>query len=104
MVADKCLDVRQSGAELLVSMDAGCLINIGGALDKIQRTENAGTGKKAGPAWMPLPLFIQQRVTGGTGLPGGTVLAGGSERNDASGPAGESRLAGESDSGGGHAA
>ena len=32
MVADKCACVRETGADVLVSMDSGCLMNIGGAL------------------------------------------------------------------------
>lgn len=55
MVADKCRAVSESGADLLVSMDAGCLMNIGGAMEK--------AGLPA--AYMPLPQFIQQRVSGG---------------------------------------
>ena len=78
MVADKCRAVRQSGAELLLSMDAGCLINIGGALDRLERNSggSADAGKESGPSWMPLPLFIQQRVTGGVQPAGGTASLG----------------------------
>ena len=52
MVKDKCSAVAQSGAEVLVSMDAGCLMNIAGALEK--------TG--AATQCLPLPLFLKQRV------------------------------------------
>lgn len=52
MVKDKCSAVAQSGAEVLVSLDAGCLMNIGGALEK------AG----AGTLCLPLPLFLKQRL------------------------------------------
>ena len=91
MVADKCQAVRQSGADLLLSMDAGCLINIGGALDRLDgaldKTKHTGSeGNAKGPSWMPLPLFIKQRVTGGAQAEGGTPVEG------------------ESDPGGGHAA
>lgn len=34
MVADKIADVGKSGAEAVLSADAGCLLNIGGALEK----------------------------------------------------------------------
>lgn len=34
MVTDKCAALRDSGAEIVVSQDCGCLMNIGGALDK----------------------------------------------------------------------
>lgn len=52
MVKDKCSAVAQSGAEVLVSLDAGCLMNIGGALEK------AGAATQC----LPLPLFLKQRV------------------------------------------
>jgi L-lactate dehydrogenase complex protein LldE len=34
MVLDKCDAIRDAGAEVVVSQDSGCLMNIGGALDK----------------------------------------------------------------------
>lgn len=52
MVLDKCRAVTESGADLLVSTDGGCLMNIGGAMTK--------AGSRAGH--MPLPQFIQQRI------------------------------------------
>ena len=33
MVGDKVADVRQTGAELLLAGDCGCLLNISGAMD-----------------------------------------------------------------------
>ncbi len=52
MVLDKCRAVTESGADLLVSTDGGCLMNIGGAMTK--------AGSRTGH--MPLPLFIKQRT------------------------------------------
>ncbi len=46
MVKDKCTHAAQSGAELLLSADCGCLMNIGGALEKTGsplRTEHIAT-------------------------------------------------------------
>ena len=54
MVADKCACVRETGAQVLVSMDAGCLMNIAGALEK------AGSKVRA----VPLPQFLWERVRG----------------------------------------
>ena len=54
MVADKCRAVQQSGADVLGSGDAGCLLNIGGALAR------AGQPTRC----LPLPLFIRQRIAG----------------------------------------
>jgi L-lactate dehydrogenase complex protein LldE len=34
MVADKTASIRESGADILVSQDCGCLMNIAGAFDK----------------------------------------------------------------------
>lgn len=34
MVMDKCDAIREAGAEVVVSQDSGCLMNIGGALDR----------------------------------------------------------------------
>jgi len=45
MVADKCACVRETGAAVLVSMDAGCLMNIAGALEKARATPLAGTAQ-----------------------------------------------------------
>ncbi len=61
MVEDKCAAIRQSGAELLVSADAGCLMNIGGAL---QRQSADDPALPPAPAWKPLALFIKERVQG----------------------------------------
>jgi len=55
MVRDKCAAVAESGAELVVSMDAGCLLNIGGALHA------GGYPARA----LPLPLFLKRRIAGG---------------------------------------
>lgn len=52
MVKDKATAIAQSGAEVLVSMDSGCLMNIGGALDK------AGHPIRS----VPLPLFIKEQL------------------------------------------
>jgi L-lactate dehydrogenase complex protein LldE len=54
MVADKCACVKETGADVLVSMDAGCLMNIGGALAK------SGARVRA----VPLPQFLKERVDG----------------------------------------
>ena len=56
MVGDKQASIVASGAEILVSMDSGCLMNIGGALSK------AGHNLRV----MPLPLFLKERVNGST--------------------------------------
>ena len=61
MVADKCRAVAESGAEVLVSMDSGCLLNIGGTLDKQHAAAASGSRK---PDWMPLPLFLRNRIAG----------------------------------------
>jgi L-lactate dehydrogenase complex protein LldE len=55
MVRDKCAAVAESGAELVVSMDAGCLLNIEGAL------RAGGHSARA----LPLPLFLKRRIEGG---------------------------------------
>ena len=34
MVTDKCEAIRETGADVVVSQDCGCLMNIGGALDR----------------------------------------------------------------------
>jgi L-lactate dehydrogenase complex protein LldE len=54
MVADKCAAVTESAAQVLVSMDCGCLMNIGGALAR------RGSAVRT----MPLPLFLKERVYG----------------------------------------
>ena len=54
MLADKCRAVVESGAEVLVSMDAGCLMHIGGGL--------ARQGRPI--AVKPLPLFLKERLDG----------------------------------------
>ncbi len=54
MVEDKRRNIVDSGAEVLISADSGCLMNIGGALAK------AG----AGITVKPLPLFLKERVDG----------------------------------------
>jgi L-lactate dehydrogenase complex protein LldE len=56
MVADKCRAIAQSGAEVLVSMDGGCLMNIGGALAR------AGQATRC----VPLPQFIAERTLHGS--------------------------------------
>ncbi|MDH4247206.1 MAG: (Fe-S)-binding protein [Deltaproteobacteria bacterium] len=52
MAADKCAAVARSGAEVLVSMDNGCLMNLGGSLKKAGVTVHTE----------PLPLFLRSRV------------------------------------------
>jgi L-lactate dehydrogenase complex protein LldE len=52
MVADKVADVVQSGASIVLSADAACLLNIGGALEK--------TGAAARP--MHLAEFLWERT------------------------------------------
>jgi L-lactate dehydrogenase complex protein LldE len=52
MVADKCRAVQESGADVLVSVDSGCLMNIGGALAR------AGAPTRC----VPLPQFIAERT------------------------------------------
>lgn len=59
MVADKCAAVEESAAQVLVSVDCGCLMNIGGALAR--RYNRAGGGAVRA---VPLPLFIKERVYG----------------------------------------
>jgi len=54
MVADKCAAVAETAAQVLVSMDCGCLMNIGGALAK------RGSAVRV----LPLPLFLKERVRG----------------------------------------
>ena len=57
MVEDKRRTVEESGAEVLVSMDCGCLMQIAGAMAK------AGQSIQA----MPLAQFLRQRTTGEAG-------------------------------------
>ena len=52
MVEDKCRTVAESGAELLVAVDCGCLMHIAGAMAK------AGQKTLA----KPLPLFLKERT------------------------------------------
>jgi L-lactate dehydrogenase complex protein LldE len=52
MVADKIADVAESGAAVVLSADAACLLNIGGALEK--------TGAAARP--MHLAEFLWERT------------------------------------------
>lgn len=54
MVKDKCAAVRETSADILVSIDAGCLMNIGGALAK------TGSPTRV----LPLPQFLKERVDG----------------------------------------
>jgi len=54
MVENKCRNIMASGADVLVSADSGCLMNIGGAL--------ARAGHRV--AVKPLPLFIRERLDG----------------------------------------
>ena len=55
MVEDKRRTVAESGAEVLVSMDCGCLMQIGGAMAK------AGQNTRV----IPLPQFLRQRTMEG---------------------------------------
>jgi L-lactate dehydrogenase complex protein LldE len=57
MVEDKRRTVEESGAELLVSMDCGCLMHIAGAMAKAGQTIQA----------MPLAQFLKDRTTGEAG-------------------------------------
>ncbi len=59
MVEDKRRNIVDTGAEVLISADSGCLMNIGGALAKA----GAGVAGK-GIAVKPLPLFLKERVDG----------------------------------------
>lgn len=54
MVADKADNVASTGAQVLVSADAGCLMNIGGALAR----------RGAPIAVRPLAAFLKERVDG----------------------------------------
>ena len=53
MVEDKRHAVEESGAEVLVSMDCGCLMNIGGAMASAGQTTQA----------VPLAQFLKERTT-----------------------------------------
>ena len=82
MAADKCAAVRESGAAVLVSADAGCLMNIAGALEKWPRAgagaaavgqtavagQTAGASRAAAPGApvraLPLAQFLKERVDG----------------------------------------
>jgi len=57
MVEDKRRTVAESGAEVLVSMDCGCLMQIGGAMAK------AGQAAQV----LPLPQFLRDRTIEGAG-------------------------------------
>ena len=52
MADEKCRAVEASGADVLVSSDCGCLMHIGGALEKKGRKTRV----------LPLPLFIKERI------------------------------------------
>jgi L-lactate dehydrogenase complex protein LldE len=52
MVADKVSAVVESGATVLLALDSGCLMQIGGALEK------AGHAVRC----LPLPLFLKERT------------------------------------------
>lgn len=52
MVLDKCRAIVESGAEMLVSMDSGCLMHLQGALMRMG----------ASLSCKPLPLFLRERV------------------------------------------
>ena len=54
MAADKAEDARASGAELVLSTDGGCLMNIGGTLEK----------QGFGPATMHIAQFLRERTHG----------------------------------------
>ena len=62
MAADKCAAVRESGAEVLVSGDAGCLMNIAGTLEKSRRQPEAGAPRPVRA--VPLAQFLKERVDG----------------------------------------
>jgi L-lactate dehydrogenase complex protein LldE len=89
MVADKCACIRETGADVLVSMDAGCLMNIAGALEKARTAQPTVTAQpptaaqpsgfassgtppftpatrpaRAPVRAMPLPAFLKERVHG----------------------------------------
>lgn len=53
MVLDKCQAVTNSGAEVLVSGDCGCLMNIGGALARQKQPVRV----------LPLPQFVKERLS-----------------------------------------
>lgn len=54
MVGDKCRHIVASGAEVVVSADSGCLMNIAGALQ--------AAGERV--AVKPLPQFLKERLDG----------------------------------------
>jgi L-lactate dehydrogenase complex protein LldE len=60
MVVDKCRAVAESGAQVLVSVDCGCLLNIGGALERSGKPTAAGTPVRV----LPLPQFVKERIDG----------------------------------------
>jgi hypothetical protein len=75
--------VAQSGAEVLVAADSGCLMNIGGALARARRPTRC----------LPLAQFIAERTAPGGA---GSTAPGGAERTQSGRAAGTQ--------GGGHAA
>jgi len=56
MAADKAAAVRATGADLLVSQDCGCLMNIGGAFEK----QHARQGD--GPTAQHVAEFLWERT------------------------------------------
>jgi L-lactate dehydrogenase complex protein LldE len=54
LVEDKCRNIAASGAEVLVSADSGCLMNIAGALSRARESVVV----------KPLAQFIRERVDG----------------------------------------
>jgi L-lactate dehydrogenase complex protein LldE len=53
MVSDKCQAIKATGAEVLVSQDCGCLMNIGGALEK----------QGQGPRPIHIAEFLMERIS-----------------------------------------
>jgi L-lactate dehydrogenase complex protein LldE len=86
MVADKCRAVAQSGAEVLVAADSGCLMNIGGALARAGRPTRC----------LPLAQFIAERTAPGGAGSTAPEGAGSAERTQSGRAVGTQ--------GGGHAA
>jgi L-lactate dehydrogenase complex protein LldE len=60
MVEDKTRSLRLAGAELVVSQDCGCLMNIGGALE----FQKEGGSQAEGPATQHIAEFLWERTRG----------------------------------------